>query len=269
MDKASLKRQTRAENGLKKVKKIRDDRRFKIGQPPTGKSNRQLKGLSGTAFPKSLKRYAGPEDGPILKEGKNQVKLGGTVMVGRLKGAAIFSMSLEERKTCPKSCSYWEGCYGNSMPFSVRWVHDGNLMKGIYDELKMHCSKYEKVLVRLHLLGDFPTLRYFHFWRSMLGVFDNLYIFGFTARWPDDDAIGREIRTLRERMPDRFAVRTSGLHAEWGSFGIDFPTEKKMIGGAVVCPEQVDSMNGGKAKKHCGNCAVCWETSHPIVFVEH
>ena len=38
---------------------------------------------------------------------------------------------------------------------------------------------------------------------------------------------------------------------------------------AIVCPEQLSSMNGATDERHCGSCAVCWSCDAPIVFVEH
>lgn len=109
---------------------------------------------------------------------------------------------------------------------------------------------------------------YVEFWRSMLADLPNLYSFGFTAR-PSGTPIGDAINALRSDCPDRFMIRTSGRSGEWGSFTIDFPTEKKRIGDAIVCPEQTASMNGDDDGRHCGNCGFCWASRGPVAFVEH
>lgn len=73
---------------------------------------------------------------------------------------------------------------------------------------------------------------------------------------------------LRTNVGGRFWMRHSGRGGEWGSFTIDWPTERKVLGDAVVCPEQL-SANAGPSDKHCGNCGICWSTAAPIVFIEH
>ena len=46
----------------------------------------------------------------VLKCGRNNSKIGGDVLVGRLRGARIFTLTLEERATCPRSCAMWRAC---------------------------------------------------------------------------------------------------------------------------------------------------------------
>ena len=41
-----------------------------------------------------------------IKPSKNK-KLGKVVKVGRLQGARIFTLTLEERATCPTTCAHW------------------------------------------------------------------------------------------------------------------------------------------------------------------
>ncbi len=40
----------------------------------------------------------------IIKQVTTQAKLGKWVTKGRLKGARMYTVTFEERKTCPKSC---------------------------------------------------------------------------------------------------------------------------------------------------------------------
>lgn len=54
---------------------------------------------------------------------------------------------------------------------------------------------------------------------------------------------------LRTNVGGRFWMRHSGRGGEWGSFTIDWPTGRKMLGDAVVCPEQL-SANAGPSDKH-------------------
>ena len=56
----------------------------------------------------------------------------------------------------------------------------------------------------------------------------------------------------------------------------DLSEEQRMIGDAVVCPEQRAAMSGenlrrgqSKPSAHCGACGLCWKGDAPIVFVKH
>lgn len=57
----------------------------------------------------------------ILVSGHNSRKIGKEVTKGEWKGWPIFTLTLEERATCPSTCSMWNGCYGNRMPWSLRY----------------------------------------------------------------------------------------------------------------------------------------------------
>ena len=219
-----------------------------------------------TRFPTRVFTADGAE--AVLKDGCNNSKIGGDVLVGRLKGAYIATLTLEERATCPRSCKIWEGCYGNGMQHARRWRPGPELEAQLRDELVEACSKNELVLIRLHVLGDFYSFEYLKLWATALDDLPNLHVFGFTAHQPGTE-IGDGIRKLRNVYPERFMIRHSGLTGRWGSFTLPFPTDAKTIGDAIVCPEQLDAMSGGKNATHCGNCAVCWSTSRPIAFVEH
>jgi hypothetical protein len=126
------------------------------------------------------------------------------------------------------------------------------------------------VLVRLHVLGDFYSVDYVRFWASLVQRHRGLYVFGFTA-WGPNTEIGAAIACERDQLlpSRRFNVRHSGRTGRWGAFTIDFPTERKTIGDAIVCPEQLSAMAGRDDARHCGSCGVCWSTDRPIVFVEH
>lgn len=264
VDKAALKR---AASIAKGVRKVSDRRRFKVGAVPLGEPSRVVDpAMTGTKFPGKVSAVTDAE--PVLKDGRTNGKIGGDVLVGHLKGARIFTLTLEERATCPRSCKMWTGCYGNAMQWAKRWKHGPALVDALRREVADVCAQNETVLIRLHILGDFYSVDYVKVWADLLDLHDNLYVFGFTAHG-DDTPIGRAIVYLRERAPQHFAVRTSGRTGEWGSFTLPFPTEAKRIGDAVVCPEQRDAMEGSPDARHCGNCAVCWSSSVPIAFVEH
>lgn len=246
--------------------KVRDRRRFKLTPVPTGEGGVVAPAeAKGTIF---TSRVFDLTDDPVLKDGAHNSKIGGDVLVGRLRGAKIFTLTLEERATCPKSCALWQTCYGNSMPHSRRWRHGPELEARIEQEVAALCAQHELVLIRLHILGDFYSTSYVAMWRRMLIRHRGLHVFGFTA-WPARSEIGAAIARVRTWNPERFAIRHSGTAGEWGSFTIDFPTEKNRLGDAVVCPEQRAAMNGEGKADHCGACGLCWSGASAIVFVEH
>ncbi len=274
-DKAAI---AKAERASKKARKVKDRRRFKTAPVPMGNPAILVPGdTDGTRFPSRVFEPDGNE--LVLKDGANNSKIGGDVLVGRLKGAYIATLTLEERATCPRSCGHWRSCYGNSMDHARRWKHGPVLENKIRQEVAIACEKNDHVLIRLHVLGDFYSFEYVCLWAELLDTFENLTVFGFTA-WQVGTEIGDAIFKLRGVYPDRFMIRTSGTTGPWGSFTVDFPTEAKTIGDALVCPEQRYSMlscNDKKAKFrgkhrgsiHCGNCGACWATDRPIAFVVH
>lgn len=253
------------------VAQIRDIRRSVISAPPTGTPNRVIPGLTRTQFQHQVRDAATEET--VLKGGENIAKIGGVVLAGPLKGARIVTLTLEERKTCPTSCTIWDACYGNNMPRVHRYNPGPALELKIRMEIASLCERHAKVLVRLHILGDFYSTDYLQLWADLLDRFPGLHVFGFTA-WTEDTAIGKGVAWMREQDPARFAVRTSGRTGKWGSFPLPFPTDRPMIGDAAVCPEQRDAMNGSERGTHCGSCGLCWKTGgnatgRPIAFVEH
>ena len=55
----------------------------------------------------------------VVKKSTN-TKLGKRVTKGKLAGFPIFTVTLEERATCPRSCIHWDDCYGNNMMNATR-----------------------------------------------------------------------------------------------------------------------------------------------------
>ncbi|WP_299671706.1 hypothetical protein [uncultured Roseobacter sp.] len=249
------------------AKRVFDRRRFKTTPVPFGEPSRMVDASEdGPVFKDRVFQVDGNET--VLKDGCNNSKIGGDVLVGRLKGAHIVTLTLPERTTCPSSCKMWRGCYGNSMHYARRWAPGPELERQIESEIKALCASYELVLVRLHILGDFYSVGYVNLWAGLHKEHPGLHVFGFTA-WPEDSRIGQAVANLRCEYPDRFMVRVSGRTGTWGSFTLPFPTEAKTIGDAIVCPEQLDGMKGSPDGRHCGNCGICWSTDRPIAFVEH
>ncbi len=256
----------------KKVAVVKDRRRHKTVPVPFGDYG-NLASLEAvtearTIFPTRVFEPSGAGVECVLKDGCNNSKIGGDVLLGRLKGAYICTLTLEERATCPTSCHHWTGCYGNSMQHARRWQAGEALEAQLREEVALACAANEKVLIRLHVLGDFYSRDYVCLWAELLDTHDNLFVFGFTA-WDFDTEIGKAIATLRKTYPQRFMIRVSGRTGIWGSFTLPFPTTEKTIGDAIVCPEQLDAMEGSPRGTHCGSCAVCWSCDRPIAFIRH
>ena len=93
----------------------------------------------------------------MLKRGKQNKKLGDKISVKMWKGMTMYSLSLEERATCPTDCQQWDNCYGDNMPFAHRFDHtDPNFISNLEQQLSSLNDKHtEGFVVRLHVLGDF------------------------------------------------------------------------------------------------------------------
>lgn len=266
---ADIKRAERAQRGAKTVS---DRRRFKTVPVPMGSpsvmASAEVCSEGRTMFPDRVFLPPGPGQEPVLKDGSNNSKIGGDVLVGRLRGAYICTLTLQERATCPSTCSMWASCYGNAMPWARRWAAGTELEDSLRVEVSEACAANDLVLIRLHVLGDFYSFDYLKLWAELLDAHDGLHVFGFTA-WGEGTQIGDGVARLRAAYPERFMIRHSGRTGRWGSFTLPFPTSAKTIGDAIVCPEQLDGMRGSPKGRHCGNCAACWSTDRPIAFVEH
>src|SRR3990167_9551526 len=70
-------------------------------------------------------------DTNVLKRSIDNAKLGKLRewRAGAFKGMPLYSLTLEERATCERSCNAWSVCYGNNMPFAHRFdvLADGGL----------------------------------------------------------------------------------------------------------------------------------------------
>ena len=204
-------------------------------------------------------------------------KLGKVVNVGRLKGARIFTLTLEERATCDNSCAHWKTCFGNNMPFATRYKMDDALLIQIESDLEFYNAKGKSFLVRLHVLGDFPSVEYVAFWARMLCQFENLNVYGYTARL-SGTLIGDAILSLRS---PRFMVRQSGQFDGSNMSALSFDDARSLptvdARKAIVCPTQIAKRGEYElAAKgidtltpNCGTCGLCWTTPKNIVFLTH
>lgn len=198
----------------------------------------------------------------VLKDGHQSRKIGKVVQKGRLRGAPVFTLTLEERASCPRSCTEWASCYGNNMQAAERIVAGPDLEAALGRELAQLQAAYPAgFLVRLHVLGDFYSIGYVRFWSAMLGLHPALHVFGFTAH-PPASKLGREIwRATRDHGWSRFAVRYSGASGRGRAARVIGPGESDAQ--AVLCPAQTG------ATECCATCALCWPSERAIAFRRH
>jgi hypothetical protein len=72
----------------------------------------------------------------VLKDGHQSRKIGKFVTKGPRRGWPLFTLTLEERATCPRSCKAWAFCYGNNMQAAERIVAGPELEAALWRELK-------------------------------------------------------------------------------------------------------------------------------------
>lgn len=251
-------------------------------------SKTELAVLSGKSVYHSL-RVKSVSDGMAkteraIKKSTN-TKLGKRVTKGKLAGFPIFTLTLEERATCPRSCIHWADCYGNNMMNATRYIGDDALIQQIENDLAFYQSKHPNgFLVRLHVLGDFYSVDYVAQWAKWLGMFPALHVYGYTANQYDaidskERAIGEALLSLRLACGIRFAVRFSGSYNDnFAALSQDDQRSDQLIADkkAFLCPTQISKETGKLAKKDeetlvpdCGACGLCWQASKPVVFLTH
>ncbi len=200
----------------------------------------------------------------LLKPGEDNGKVGGVVLKGHLRGYRIYTLTLEERATCPSSCARWDDCYGNNMGLARRWKHGIVLERRLQEEVPRLLAKHKAgVLIRLHVLGDFYSAEYVRLWERLLKQYPKLAVFGYTAR-PMSSLIGGTLWAVTESVGwRRFAIRFSCANpgsawcATWYKPGAPVPK------GTFGCPEQLGKVDT------CGHCAACWEGTKTVAFHLH
>ncbi len=223
---------------------------------------------TNTRFPA---RVVDPGRNPLVS-GHSNIKIGRDVRKGKLRGYWIYTLSLEERATCPTSCHHWRDCFGNAMPLGKRVRHGPDMLEAIDAQLgRLLAVKGRRgVLVRLHALGDFYSVEYVHFWRRMLEKYDRLAVFGYTAHHQDDWGSGNSkswgislaLELTRGIFSDRFMVRASD--APWPTMStVSIAKPDDCPPDAFVCPEQT-----GRTLA-CATCAACWSTTKNVAFIGH
>lgn len=203
----------------------------------------------------------------LLVSGANQRKIGDRIVKGPWKGLPIYTLTLEERATCPRTCHHWFDCYGDAMPYSRRHAAGVALENLIWPEMRRLSEQHPGgFAVRVHVLGDFYSEQYAELWRWALREFPGLHIWGYTARAQDSD-IGRIVGGMNADFPDRCAIRFSSPEpGAMRAVTIGRVPESPRVAEGVVCPAQTN------ATECCGTCGLCWATpmrGQSIAFVLH
>lgn len=194
----------------------------------------------------------------LLVAGFNSRKIGGKVQIGRWKGFPVYTLTLEERVTCPRSCEQWRACYGNNMHWARRHTHGQALETKLGLELRALARKHPRgFVVRLHVLGDFYSPEYVKLWINALDSIPSLHLFGYTARHPRDE-IGRGILVMN--VSPRCWIRFSGHNL--GAQGAVVIAHQS-VSEHVVCPAQTG------ATDCCSTCGLCWTMEKTVEFLQH
>ena len=214
-----------------------------------------------TRFLKGVK----PPNPFMLKRGKQNKKLGDKVSVKMWKGMTMYSLTLEERATCPTDCEQWDNCYGDNMPFAHRFDHTHpDFKQQLEFQLKYLNQKHpDGFVVRLHVLGDFYSALYIVDWQLWLHKFENLHVFGYTHH-KSDSQLGTMINNVNRIHSTRFRVRFSDdPTTQFNASVINEEDVRVWAGQGILCPEQTGATNS------CTSCGYCWSSDHPVVFIEH
>lgn len=243
-DDATLTRYVRTDEPGAARKRVRQPRMLGLGATPAFVEEGRSKFHD--------KRVQRVDDQPsLLVSGHSNVKVGRDVRKGKWRGYWIYTLALEERATCPRSCEHWQSCYGNNMPFAKRVDHtDPKFLSALEAEIERRLEQHKTgILIRLHALGDFYSAAYVLFWRRMLIKHPRLAIYGYTARMPETP-IGREILLLNVSFKWRHMIRFSnGGGASMSTVTIMDPADRPA--NAFVCPEQTGQT------RCCATCGAC------------
>lgn len=197
-----------------------------------------------------------PTDTTLLKSVASNKKMGkgdNVISKGHWAGMPMFQLSLEERATCPRTCTQWASCFANNMAFAHRIDHTHpEFLEILAAEIKVLAIKFRHgFVIRPHTIGDYFSAEYAAFWIEQTALYPNLHIFGFT-HWERDSVIGRMIMewNKNDRVWVRFSDQGGDMSANVEGEGFD-------------CPEQT-----GKTES-CLTCGACWGTVKPVRFKQH
>jgi hypothetical protein len=221
-----------------------------------------------TMFPS---RVVDASDAPrLLVPGFNTSKIGARIIKGPWAGLPIYTLTLEERATCPTSCAVWRECFGNSSPFSRRHRDDGTLVARLGAELYWLLRQHRGgIAVRLHILGDFYSVPYAQAWIGWTKAYPGLHVFGFTA-WQPGTEIGQLVLGANRRFSGRWSIRSSvpptARAASMQATTIWRLPEADRVPEGLICPASSHKTDC------CGTCGLCWSPAMKgtrIVFPGH
>lgn len=222
------------------------------------------KGISADGGTRFVNRLFGAGEMNILAHGSRNAKLGAEVLKGRYKGLPIYTVTLEEGRTCALECTLRDRCYGGGMHRAKRIRWDGEETGVAVAEA---ITNHPGIFLRLHTLGDFPSVEYVDRVFAAVTQSEGSAAFGF-SHYQRETPVGERVAELSRQNWGRFAIRTSyehGKHApipERSAVIISHPDQAKLHN-AVICPEQL-----GKTKS-CGSCGFCWHSQRPVAFLLH
>lgn len=191
-------------------------------------------------------------------------------------GLPMYSLTLEERATCPDYCFHWKTCYGNNMGFANRYDHsDPDLLERTIERDLMYLASVHPngFVIRLHVLGEFYSIGYVSCWATWLEKYPMLKVFGYSARLRQD-AIGNELRLLREQYPKRFKIWWSnGGHEKYSANSLQSEVGLQQYKNreAIICPHEIRHNDGLPLAKNCLSCGICFaldELNMHILFTE-
>ena len=209
------------------------------------------------------KRVFDPKDytGNVLKPVSSNKKLGNGssfIVKGEWRGMPMFSLTLEERATCPRTCHHWQDCYGNNTAFAHRFQAGPDLELRLRAEIAQLAFCYPRgFVVRLHVLGDFYSPEYVQLWATLLQTYPSLRIFGYTAR--QGDFIAADIALMNLTFRDRCWIRTSMRE----------PNGRQLIATEIPGPDSITCPQQTGKTASCLTCGLCWAAPKPIHFVNH
>ena len=198
----------------------------------------------------------------MLKTGHQSRKIGAFIAKGRRKGWPIYTLTLEERATCPRTCPHWLDCYGNNMQAAERITAGPELEAALEHELRALDEAHpDGFLVRVHVLGDFYSLAYVESLAADGGGPARASRFRLHRPRPCSE-IGRSIAAASFDLGwDRFAFRFSGASGAHRAARVVEPGGNDAQ--AVMCPAQTG------ATDCCATCALCWQSERSIAFGRH
>lgn len=221
-----------------------------------------------TLFPSRV--FAAGDVPRLLVGGHNAAKIGAVIVKGPWAGLPVVTLTLEERATCPSSCTLWRECYGNAMPLARRVRVGSDFSVRLGAELRALAAAHPRgFALRLHVLGDVPDMDYLRHWVRWMAEIPQLHVWGYTAH-RRSSPIGGIIAEANEFWPGRWVVRFSvpagerpGQHQ---ATTIWRQPEAGVVAEGIVCPAQT----GGT--QACATCGLCWAPAAAgkrIVFIGH